>query len=446
MNTVDSDLEASAVSTADVHKRPRSPVLESGDSENDMPLHKRPHTGEKPHKCPHVGCKKAFARKRDLAVHERRHTGERPYKCDHTDCNKAFTQMGHLTNHKRTHTGEKPYKCDHTDCNKAFSDASALRMHKRRHTGEKPYKCPYVGCGKAFARKAHLTNHKRTHTGEKPYECPHVGCKKAFSNALNLRIHKRTHTGEKPHKCDYTDCDAAFAVFCNLTNHYRVHHNPTYVARKKEQEDRVRKALLDAGWEEFFHPELMPPPGYFKREHQIDFDCADASADKHFCKIDFILGYEGGGFVYLEVDEHQHRFGCYQGDGAAISCDAKRVANVHTSLAIEFADTSTGVPPVYWLRYNPHEYHANGETTRVPKVDREARLCAFLKRFKSDPKVPMAMGYAFYDYDAGGVLDVLVADEFPKALGKCAFNLKSLHLDMGTYGDLDLLCVPCEEE
>ena len=211
-----------------------------------------------------------------------------------------------------------------------------LHSHKRKHTGERPYACDYAGCGKAFAQRFNLVAHVRTHTGTKPYACDYPGCGKAFAQPGNRDIHMRTHTGEKPYVCDVPGCNYASTQPGHLHEHVRIHHNATYVARKKEQEERVRKALLDAGWKEWFHPELLPPAGYFKREHQIDFECAAASADRQFCRIDFILGYDGPSYVFLEVDEHQHRFGFRQADGAAISCDAKRMGSVHTSLAVEF--------------------------------------------------------------------------------------------------------------
>jgi len=223
--------------------------------------------------------------------------------------------------------------------------------------------------------------------------------------------------------------------------------DPNSPTRKKQQEESVKKALLKAGWKELSHCELLPPSGYFKREHTIDFECVtpvvnstaprpprgkrhkkerakDDPAD--YCKIDFILGYDGG-YVYLEVDERQHRFGYRQADGARVSCDAKRMANVHTSLTLEFACTSTGVPSIYWLRYNPHEWHINGNTTLLPISDREERLCAFLRGHK--PEVKMVIGYAFYDYDAKGTLDVLLADEFPEALKEHVLNLEGLELE-----------------
>ena len=146
--------------------------------------------------------------------------------------------------------------------------------------------------------------------------------------------------------CSYTAAQAS-----NLSKHMRVHHNDTYVARRKVQEQRVCDALVADGWVEWFHAEAMPRPLHFKREKRIDFACVDA-ADS-WCRIDFVLGVDGGGYVFLEVDEHQHRFGY----DALLSCDMKRMAKVMASLTVD-------------------TWHVDGALQRrAPKASREAWLC-----------------------------------------------------------------------
>lgn len=404
----------------------------------DFASHWRSHTGEKPFLCEYPGCGKAYVQKSGLDGHKRVHTGERPYKCDWPGCDFACSDGSAFGRHRHLHTGQKNYVCDYAGCGMAFAASGNLHSHKRKHTGERPYACDYAGCGKAFAQRFNLVAHVRTHTGTKPYACDYPGCGKAFAQPGNRDIHMRTHTGEKPYVCDVPGCNYASTQPGHLHEHVRIHHNATYVARKKEQEERVRKALLDAGWKEWFHPELLPPAGYFKREHQIDFECAAASADRQFCRIDFILGYDGPSYVFLEVDEHQHRFGFRQADGAAISCDAKRMGSVHTSLAVEFGKLGRDAPPIYWLRYNPHEWHVDGVTTRLPKADREARLVTFLADCAVD--APLRIGYAFYDYSDADGLDVLFADEFPAPFRDDGIvdNLRDF-----TAGEPELVCLPC---
>ena len=221
------------------------------------------------------------------------------------------------------------------------------------------------------------------------------------------------------------DCEQCFQKFkqkSNLTKHLAAKHYSVYCQRRKQQEEHVRLALLLYGWGEWSSGDTLPPSGYFKREHQIDFTCAGASEDRKWCRIDFVLAYDDGTFVFLEVDEHQHRFGYDGEDGAHLSCDSKRMANVQTSITIEFVAVGADPPPIYWFRYNPHTWHVNGTVITVKRTEREKRLCAFLS--KSPSRV--GIGYAFYDYDKEDGMDVLGASEFHPLLRDMVENLQGL--------------------
>ena len=242
----------------------------------------------------------------------------------------------------------------------------------------------------------------------------------------------------------------------------RIHHNPEYVARRKIQEEAVNKALIDAGWQPHYDTETLPRPGFFKREHRIDFDCAavqmgDEPAPKRrkgqkkkvddmsqHCRIDFILNV-GGVYVFLEIDEFQHRFGLRQGDAAALSCDAKRMSNVQVSMCIELGDQ---VPPVYWLRFNPHSWHIDGELVPViPKEERRDRLVQFLGPPPTDgPRGRWAnhtagttIGYAFYDR-VDGALDVIRSPEYNDVLRPCVEDLGALRQATPSPGASEASC------
>ena len=256
------------------------------------------------------------------------------------------------------------------------------------------------------------------HPGGNPkrFKCDYPGCdyKGTDSKRTFLQHKNGQHTGEKPFECNVPGCGYATAYSSSLSSHMRVHHNDTYVARRKVQEQRVCDALMADGWVEWFHAEAMPPPLHFKREKRIDFACVDA-ADS-WCRIDFVLGVDGGGYVFLEVDEQQHRFGY----GALLSCDMKRMAKVMASLTVEAGEA---VPRVLWLRYNPHAWHVDGVPQKVPKAQREKWLCSHLATLKLD--APLVIGYAFYDVSSDGDLDVVMNDEFHPAFAEATVHLTS---------------------
>ena len=411
------------------NKRPRGEEEETHDDGLITPVQTK--KKKKKLQCEHcdfTASYKCLIKRHMANVHD---TDAQLFQCD--QCAYSCKQKGNLKSHKANihNTGVVLKKCD--ICSFLTKHASSLKQHKRDVHGvaTRWFQCEY--CNLEFKQNSHLLEHKRRkhNIGVGWVECDicNYRCTRPFSlkehkarvhniglivwHHCSLCNHQSKSEGDlKLHKAAIHDigvtwkscdlCHYQAKQKTHLQQHMQRHHNSEYIARKKVQEERVRAALLAAGYEEWMQTETLPPIGMFKREKKIDFVCANMESDKNFARIDFWIPTETG-HVLLEVDENQHKYG-YE---AELSCDMKRMNNVVASIAEEFEYANT--PNLFWLRYNPHAWRIDGELQKVPKVTREERLIKWLSECKID--TPLKIGYACYDSN-DGMLEVLDNEHF----------------------------------
>ena len=102
-------------------------------------------------------CLKTFNRRDNLNVHLKVHTGEKPFKCD--ICQKRFAYKWYIQKHLETHN--KKFECKYEKCTQKFSNDFHLKNHAISHTKRKTFDC--TECNTTFMKKKFLKIHEKEH-------------------------------------------------------------------------------------------------------------------------------------------------------------------------------------------------------------------------------------------------------------------------------------------
>ena len=208
-------------------------------------------------------CQKTFRNKNNLIIHERGHTGEKPFACDECDekyhsqkdlrehkqihsklavqcdvCEEKFTFSKQLRHHEKTGCIKGNFPCD--KCKKRFVSEDKMRRHRRSEHPIDFFHCKFCEqkfkfrrylkkheivyhtmgiskcyiCAKKFQRPGELRNHLQIHNGI-PYSC--LYCKMPFISKDGWKGHEKKHVATKTHAC--LSCKDIFESSESLEKH-----------------------------------------------------------------------------------------------------------------------------------------------------------------------------------------------------------------------------------
>ncbi|XP_053625886.1 zinc finger protein 182-like [Plodia interpunctella] len=121
------------------------------------------HGYEKTDKCSYCDYKASNAEQ--VKIHERTHTGEKPYVC--AECGAGFHRKSSYLQHVAIHLPEKNVQCD--QCPARFKSITLMRIHKNRHRGPQyTYRCTV--CNNSFARRRNVARHLQRIHGLQPQQ------------------------------------------------------------------------------------------------------------------------------------------------------------------------------------------------------------------------------------------------------------------------------------